>query len=378
MISTLNYDQNKDVQGTGGRSEIKITNLGSINGQNKVNGSIEMVTPTGTLTNGGAANFINGAKLTKISTATNVIPVSACNPEGIGGTPPPTDTDGDGIPDNLDNYPLDATRAFNNYYPSRSGYGSLAFEDLWPGKGDYDLNDLVVDYRYQTVTNALNKVVDIKPNFYVRAAGAGYSNGFGFQIDGVLPGQIASVSGSSLLHAYISVASNGVENNQGKAVIIVFDNYNNVVHRNGVSGFYNTDPVNPKGFGDTVRIIIHLTSPLAQSVVGSPPYNVFLIKNMQRSTEIHLADFPPTSLADPGLFGTGNDDSKPAAGRYYKTSNNLPWVLNLPVKYDYTAERIPVIQGYNHFATWAQSAGVQYPDWYGNSAGYRNSGKIYP
>ena len=194
MISTYDYDQNKDVQGTGGRSEIKISNQGSVNGQNKVSGSIEMVTPSGTLNMGGSINFINGAKLTKISAATNIIPVSNCNPEGIGGTPPPADADADGIPDNLDNYPSDPTRAFDNYYPSRSVYGTLAFEDLWPSKGDYDLNDLVVDYHFQIVTNTQNKVVDIKPTFCVRAAGAGYNNGFGFQIDGVLPGQIATAT----------------------------------------------------------------------------------------------------------------------------------------------------------------------------------------
>ena len=377
MISTATYQQNTDVQGTGGRSEIKVSNSGSINGQYKVNGSIEMVTPSGMLSTGGTANFTNGAKLTKITTATNVIPVSTCNPEGIGGTPPPNDADADGVPDILDNYPTDPTRAFDNYYPSQSVYGTLAFEDLWPSKGDYDLNDLVVDYRFRVVTNSQNKVVDIKSNYYVRAAGAGYSNGFGFQIDGVLPGQVASVSGTSLKYSYISVASNGVENNQAKAVIIVFDNYNNVIHRAGVSGFYNTDPANPKGFGDTVRISIHLASPLALSVVGTPPYNPFLIKDMARAVEIHLADHPPTSLANTGLFGTGSDDSNPLTGRYYKTSGNLPWALSLPVKFDYTSEQIPIIQGYNHFAAWSQSSGTQYTDWYLNRTGYRNSSKIF-
>ncbi len=147
MISTNTWMQNADVPGTGGRSEIKVATSGVINGTNKVTGSIEMVTPTGTLTTGGAANFINGATLTKISTPLNIIQVSQCNPEGIGGTPPPVDTDGDGIANTLDMYPNDATRAFDNYYPSKTVFGTLAFEDLWPGKGDYDMNDLVVDYQ---------------------------------------------------------------------------------------------------------------------------------------------------------------------------------------------------------------------------------------
>ncbi|MFZ4521623.1 MAG: LruC domain-containing protein [Bacteroidales bacterium] len=377
MISTSTYQQNTEVQGTGGRSTIKISTSGLINGQSKVNGSIEMLTPTGTLTAGNSANFINGAKITKISTPTNILPVSACNPEGVGGTPPVPDADADGVPDNLDNYPNDATRAFDNYYPSKTSYGSLAFEDLWPAKGDYDLNDLVVDYRYRIVTNAQNKVVDINPNFYVRAAGATLSSGFGIQVDGVLAGQVASVSGNSLHQSYISVASNGVENNQSKAVIIVFDNFNHVIHRAGSNGFYNTDPTLPQGYGDTVKVNIHLASPLAQSIVGSPPYNPFLIKGMNRPVEIHLADHTPTSMANTGLFGTDGDNSIPGNGRYYKTSTNLPWALNFPAKFEYTDERIPIIQGYNHFATWSQSSGSQYPDWYLNQSGYRNPTKIY-
>ena len=93
--------------------------------------------------------------------------------------------------------------------------------------------------------------------------------------------------------------------------------------------------------------------------------------------EVHLADHAPTSLANIGLFGTGSDNSNPATGRYYKSSSNLPWALNLPAKYDYTAEHIPVIEGYTHFAAWSQSSGGQYPDWYVNQSGYRNITKIF-
>ncbi|MFA6769963.1 MAG: hypothetical protein WCR71_02180, partial [Bacteroidales bacterium] len=32
---------------------------------------------------------------------------------------------------------------FANYFPSQTGWGTYAFEDQWPIKGDYDLNDLV-------------------------------------------------------------------------------------------------------------------------------------------------------------------------------------------------------------------------------------------
>jgi len=61
-----------------------------------------------------------------------------------------TDSDGDGVPNDEDAYPYDTERAFNNFYPS-GDYASLAFEDLWPGLGDYDFNDLVLDYTIEKV-----------------------------------------------------------------------------------------------------------------------------------------------------------------------------------------------------------------------------------
>ncbi len=377
MISTATYVQNTDIQGTGGRSEIKISSSGSISSTYKVSGSIETITPSGTLTTGGTANFINGATLTKISTAKNIIQVSACNPEGVGGTPPVADTDGDGVANNLDKYPTDPTRAFDNYYPSQTGYGTLAFEDLWPGKGDYDMNDLVVDYQVKTVTNAQNKIVDLKPKFYVRAAGSTMHNGFGFQLDGILPGQVASVSGYSLSGTYISMSSNGTENGQAKAVIIVFDDYNNVIHRPLTGNFFNTISDAPHGAADTVNLNIHFTVPVLLASLGVPPFNPFLIKNKVRDTEIHLADKLPTSLANKALFGTSSDNSSIAAGRYYKTTNNLPWALNLPVTFAYTAEKFPIIEGYSYFPEWSQSAGTLYPDWYTDKSGYRQVQKIY-
>merc|ERR1711879_138237 len=55
----------------------------------------------------------------------------------------PDDADGDGISDVFDDFPNDPSKAFhtNNYSNS-----TLVFEDLWPQKGDYDFNDMVIDY----------------------------------------------------------------------------------------------------------------------------------------------------------------------------------------------------------------------------------------
>jgi LruC domain-containing protein len=378
MLSCADYVMNNTVIGQGTTNVIKCTVSGRINGsQTYVSGALELLTPNGTLVNGSyPANFQNGAVLHSIANASAYIPVDSCNPEGSG-QPTPTDTDGDGVPDNLDDYPLDPTRAYDNWYPSSTTYSSVVFEDLWPSRGDYDLNDAVIDYQYRVVTNAQNKLVDIKPKFYLRAAGATLKNGFGFQLDDVLPAAVQSVTGQSIEYGYISLAANGVENLQDFAVVIVWDNADNIIHRGGPSAMYNTLRNYPSGYADTVSINLHFATPQSQAVVGTPPYNPFLIKNMDRNIEIHLPDYPPTSLANVAFFGTLDDDSDPATGRYYKTATNLPWGMNIAVRYDYTYEMVPILDGYNHFADWCQSGGVQYPDWYLDLPGYRNANEIY-
>jgi LruC domain-containing protein len=371
-ISTKHLTLNADIIGEGTWNEILVTHDLRFNGPNVITGNIETAQTNGVLVNGTLANFTNGATFVSFANITNTIPTSACNPEGVTPPTPCPDSDGDGVTDCDDDYPYDPDRAYNNYTT-----GTAVYEDLWPAKGDYDMNDLVMYYKYNVVTNAQNKVVDVISKFYVLAAGAGQRNGFGFQFDNVTPGQIASVTGYNLTGSYIDLSANGTENNQAKAVVIAFDNHDNVINRVDASTFFNTLAGHPEGTADTVTVTVHLTSPLTTTVVGTPPFNPFLIKDRIREMEIHLPDYIPTSLASPAYFGTNDDNSIPASGRYYKTSTELPWAINLPVTFDYPVEYADITTAYNHFAEWAQSGGSSYPDWYLDLPGYRNNSNIY-
>ncbi len=294
------------------------------------------------------------------------------------------DTDHDGVSDLFDDYPTDPLRAFNNYFPSKTQFGTLAFEDLWPSKGDYDFNDVVVDYRFNPITNASNQVVNIQAKFVVKATGAGFLNGFGFQIPSLTSASVQNVTGTNLTETgFISTLASGVEANQSKATVIVFDNaWKNFSNASGSnpSGFsgINTLIGGRTGIPDTLNVNLTLVQPISSATLGLPPYNPFIIANKTRGKEIHLADYPPTDLVDHTLFGTSNDNSNPSAGRYYKTANNLPWGINIAEKFNYPIEKAKIIDGHLKFAAWAQSSGVLYKDWYKPNAGYRNSVYIYP
>ncbi len=288
------------------------------------------------------------------------------------------DSDGDGVDDEDDDYPDDPDRAFDNYYPA-NGNGTLAYEDLWPGKGDYDFNDLVLDYRFKTVTNASNYVVEIYGKFIIKAFGAGFQNGFGYQLPNtnISPSDI-NVTGYDLQEGYITLNGNGLESGQTKPTIIVYDNAFNIMPHPGQGIGVNTDPPAPYVDPDTVDIYMDITDNVyTMTQVDIANFNPFIIVDLNRDYEVHLPDYPPTDLADQSIFGTVQDDSDPSNNRYYKTENNLPWAINIYESFDYPIEKREISTAYNYFIEWAESGGISYSDWYQDNPGYRNDTNIY-
>ncbi|MBC8315447.1 MAG: LruC domain-containing protein [Bacteroidales bacterium] len=291
---------------------------------------------------------------------------------------PVNDTDGDGVPDPDDDYPTDPDRAFDHFYPA-TGFGTLAYEDLWPGQGDYDFNDLITDYRFQMVTNASNNLVEIFGTFIIKAFGATLHNGFGFQFaNSNISQSHLNVTGHDLTAGIISNGANGLENGQTIPTIILFDDYFDLMQHPGSGIGINTTPGSPYVTPHTVNIYIGFTGgtyTLAQLDIAD--FNPFMFVSQTRGHEIHLPDYAPTSLVDPSIFGSAQDNSIPSQGKYYKTESNLPWAINIYESFDYPQEKIDIITVYHHFVEWAVSGGIDYPDWYQDNAGYRDNTKIY-
>ena len=357
---------------------LKLFINGQLKNQKTVSGVLKINSRTFSIgSDNGTQKFFNGSiddvRIYGSALSQTEIQFIFNNPGNTGNT----DSDGDGIPDSEDDYPNDFGRAFNNYLPA-AGYGSLAFEDLWPGSGDYDFNDLILDYRFTTITNAQNKVAGIEGSFVVRAIGAGMRNGFGFQFpNNNISTNDITVDGYNIQDGYINLSENGTEDNQNKPTIIVFDNANNILQ--SVGGFgVNVDPSAAYVEPVTIDILISITpNTYIVSDLDLLHFNPFLIVNEIRGKEIHLADYPPTSLADESYFGTMNDDSNPATGKYYKTENNLPWAINISQSYDYTIEKSQITQGYLKFYDWVASSGTTFTNWYQDESGYRNDAHIY-
>jgi len=287
------------------------------------------------------------------------------------------DSDEDGVPDAVDHYPDDPGKAFNNYFPGQGSYGTLAFEDLWPLKGDYDFNDAVIDYNFNQITNADNDLVEIQATFILRAHGARYHNGFGFQMpfDKSL---ILSVTGDMQVSGEIvTLDDRNLESDQTLPVVIVWEDAYEVLPKGGNEVGVNTDPQDSFETPDEMSITIALNSPVSLAKAGIPPYNPFIFIDGKREVEVHLVDRNPTDLESGALFRSGEDDSDPASGRYYRTQDNLPWAINIAESLAYPVEKADITTAYTKFAAWAESKGDLFPDWYRNQDGYRNDGNIY-
>jgi len=264
------------------------------------------------------------------------------------------DSDGDGITDSNDEFPDDADKAFEQFTPSKYGWGTIAFEDLWPFLGDYDFNDTAVNYRFVAILNSQNRAVQLDIHYEITSDGAGLVNGFGIELENLVPSQISSVTGTILNRDYITLGTNGLEAEQDNAVVILFDDNEGLV-------------------GIPSKVTMTFTTPITTAELGVAPFNPFLIVGQNREHEIHLPNRGRTSL---GLNLNPSDGVNVDSDGDYKTATGLPWAIDIIHNFKVPKERVPVNQAYNFFNQWAISGGTVFSDWYKDTPGYRNEAQL--
>ena len=267
-----------------------------------------------------------------------------------------------------------------NYFPA-IGFNSFVAEDMWPYQGDYDVNDLVIDYQFKITTNASNSLKEVEATFILRAVGAEFKNGFGFQFntDVIDQADVVSATGSNLTAGYVTLAPNGLEAGQSKPTFILYDNSFDVMpFPGGVGVGINTNPENPVVAPVTMVATFTFTpGKYTMFDLNIQNFNPFLISNQTRGREVHLPFYSPTDLADVGMLGETADPSSARFQRWYVNNKNHPWALNIPGTFDYPKEQVNIIDAYPKFKDWAESGGSLFPDWYTDLPGYRAGGNIY-
>ena len=173
--------------------------------------------------------------------------------------------------------------------------GTLAFEDIWPSGGDYDMNDVIVEYRREVTFNTKNMVTKITDIFTPVHDGATFSNAFAYQID---PGQFGKVTSNST----------GVKVESETSSIIVTPNAKGSI-------------------GKTYTITREFNASFKKDdLKGYNPYIIVKYAEGQKDrTEVHLPKSKATSLANQSLIGTNQD------AYYIDREGEYPFAIDIPV-----------------------------------------------
>lgn len=316
--------------------DLTINSSGQIKGKSE---DIGLCTPTFP-SNNSKLDFVRGCEYE--------IPKSECNPNGVNTV---QDTDNDGCTDDVDEFPTDPERCYTLTEPS-IGYKLIAFEDLWPSKGDYDFNDLVIKSKTVYTKNAQNKFVDAKHTFIITAIGASVNNGFGIHYIKKTEGFYSEINNS-----VIKSATEASEvKNEANTILVTKNVFNSL------SSFYKNNGVGPDKSPDTLSCYVEFNPENTHTLVA----DIFLFRTENPGKEIHLPNIIPTENADKSLFGTGDDHSN-MSDVWYKTKENHPWALELYLDEDENFkipnEQTRITDAYPYFVSWVTSNGYENKDW---------------
>lgn len=273
-----------------------------------------------------------------------------------------------------------------SYYPSKTGWVTLAYEDLWPIEGDYDMNDVVFHYRTTTVTRDEQlQRVDVQGQLV--AIGASYHNGFAVRIPGI---QSSAVDVDKMRFRTIknNAASvdqvSPIEVESSELIAIISSDVWQLVETDCT--YYRTD----NGCNDDIQFEFELSLPFSSLQPASAIatlYDPFIFATPNRyhgsyfsshpgrEWEMHLPDVANTELADTSLFSGGDDTSDVTAARYYKNSDNLPWAMEIGTEWKHPKTGVDLLKAYPDFKQHILSNKSENNDWYLQKN--RNENKVF-
>ena len=243
------------------------------------------------------------------------------------------------------------------------GTFSYAFEDNWPNLGDYDMNDIVMDMNLIKIQNSTNKITKLVLKGKLTSVGASKRASIAVQLDGVSAKNIKSVtySRTNLVGTVLKLGSNGVETGQTLAVVTLVDDAHKAF---GVADTPNISTQN--GSYNPVEVIatVEFSTPLDNFTFQD--LNMFIINSSQNNSgrgEVHLVGYAATDKIDNALIESVKG-SKLSTTDPFKSVNNEPWGLSVPVSFIYPLESKNIKSVYPKFESWALSGGTKDTNWY--------------
>ena len=238
------------------------------------------------------------------------------------------------------------------FYPS-TGSAYRAFEDLWPSKGDYDFNDLLVKYNLTYNANSDNNLEEIKLKLQVKAIGGSLRNGIAMQL---LNADLQRYNGN----VFSSVSG-------GKTASLSSSNSTIIISSSITDELPNYYSNTGSGVSSNELYEIELAiavNPASGVKINDLVSDIFIFRSNQPGLEIHMPGNPPSPAADQSLFNTFEDKSLTKGS--YKTNENFPWAIEVSGSnvFGQPKEKVNVSEAYPEFNSWVGSQGKESKEWF--------------
>lgn len=259
------------------------------------------------------------------------------------------------------------------YFPTANEAATIAYEDNWPHKADYDMNDVVMQYHI-TEIHSDNKLSYINIKGALLAYGADYHNGFAVRLAGINKDDI-NADLTKLYHNNVLQSHNGLESDASEAIFIIAEDLSDS-HQSECS-YFRTENSCSENLTFSFQLRVALEESADTSSLIAMPYDPFIFATPNyyhgedvpfqpgRTWEVHLPDQAPTEKFNRDeMWGLGVDASDESTNTYFKTETHLPWAILIPGDWNWPEERVNILTSYPDFATFAESAGTEGQDWY--------------
>lgn len=246
-------------------------------------------------------------------------------------------------------------------YPSGE-YGTLLFEDNWPVKGDYDLNDVAARYKIQLEGEEQNRVEVIIVNVQLTALGGSYPYQLCMKADNLKENDVNEIEDYNYGNEDSNLTGKySVSYTRDNSLLVAFD-WKGLKGSDGGS-YYNTEEGHlATGSLDNnqVRFIIYLEKEMSVKDLPHDSFDFFIRRTDSPFTEIHLKGYKPTEEFMAGY----NEEKETMGSAYYSTKDNFVWGIKVPASISHPKERVSILEAYPDFKDWVTNNGGKNKDWY--------------
>lgn len=241
----------------------------------------------------------------------------------------------------------DPDRPDLEYPKSDTKTGTLLYEDIWAGGGDYDMNDVVVNYT-RTINynedNSVNYIEDVFVPYVGLDKYADYEDGFGYVV-AYAPG----TSGITTTMLKNGEETSDVYYEAGSKSIILFKDQHAV-----------------EGSTYTIKRVFTGTNKPQKTAIEADEFNgvkwdPFIISKgdengyAENRIEIHIPGRPATSYAQSVDAITNHFFTN-----FIDSEKGFPFSLNLPISnFEVSPEGVIITDTYPQFAKWVNAGNVE-------------------